>query len=342
MTAKPYWYAGPRESKIRLHRQSCLTTAILFCLVFAGFIGSLTLGILDISFKEAFNALFRDQGSPGSLLVVRTIRFPRAAAALVAGAALGVSGLLMQGITRNRLANPEFLGITDGATFAMVLFVMAQAKETLGPWWIPCLGGVCSAWFLVLISGGVGVRGYRILVVGIGISGLLKALGELFLSKLNLQHSSVIYNWSIGSLAHQGLEVTYPVSLLVCALLPFCFLAGRRLEAMQFGEAVAANLGIHLAFSRLWIFLTAVVLASLAVGLAGPVAFVALAAPIIASHLAGPSRIPVAGSAFTGGLLVMGADLIGRLVGFPTEIPVGVVTTLLGGPFLLWVLLKEP
>ena len=342
MEDKRYWHLGTRWGNLRFHRRSWLSLALILVVLMAATVAALALGTLHIGLDQTLNALLFDRGSAGHLLVVREIRLPRVAAALVAGAAFGASGMLMQGMARNRLATPEFLGINDGAALAMVLYTMAETGKGLGPWWIPCAGALATALFLVGAAGGVGIRGYRVLVVGIGISGMLRAFSELFVSRLNLQHASVIYDWSMGSVGLQGLDVSIPVAWGMAAATPLILLAGQRLMVMQFSEDLVVNLGVPIGASRLVIYFLAVILAAFAVTLAGPVSFVALAAPVLACHMAGPTRIPVLGASAIGALLVLGADALGRYLGFPSQIPVGVVTTLLGGPFLLWVLLREP
>lgn len=342
MTDRAYFLFNLHGLRFRIHRRSTMVFVVL-AVILMGFIAlALTMGVVEISIIQAFNALFFNDGEPGHLLLVNQLRFPRIIAAVLAGACLAGSGLLMQCLSNNRLANPEFLGINDGAALSMILIVILSGGARQGAWWLPGIGAFSAGALLLLVAGGVGTRGYRVLLVGIGIGGTIKAVGELLLSRLDLQHSSIIYNWSMGSTVGQGYEVSVPVACGMAVVLPICLLIGRSLALMQFDENVSRNLGLNHIITRLVVYTLSVVLAALAVGMAGPISFVALAAPIITASLVGPARVPVLTSSMTGATLVLGADTIGKIAGYPGEVPVGVVTTLLGGPFLLWILLRSP
>jgi iron complex transport system permease protein len=272
--------------------------------------------------------------------IVHVLRLPRFVAGALAGAALGVAGCLIQTLARNRLATPDLVGVNDGATVGVLLTVLGSTTGTIGAWWAGPAGAIAAAALVVLLGGGLGSTGYRILVVGIGLSATVDSITELVLARQNLDAARGLFTWTLGYLNGRDYDVALPVGLGLAALLPIAVLAARRLRLLRFADDTAATLGISPGKVRLTALLAAVSLAGLGVGVGGPIAFVAMSAPIIAGRLAGPARVPVVVSALTGAVLVTIADTLGRSLG-AVEIPVGVLTSLLGGPFLLWVLLTR-
>ncbi|MEV4432586.1 iron ABC transporter permease [Streptomyces sp. NPDC049555] len=278
-------------------------------------------------------------GDPGTVMVVREFRLPRVCVGVMVGAALGTAGCLTQTLAGNRLATPDLLGVGEGATAAVVASVAGSSTGMIGHWWLGPIGAVAAAVLVVLCAGGAGGAGYRVLVAGIGVSTVLGAAGDLVMSRQNDNTAGGVFLWAVGSLSGRDWAVGIPLLIALLFLLPLTLAAGHRLQLLRFDDDTAAGLGVDLRRLRAAAFALAVVLAGLAVGVGGPVAFVALAAPILAARLAGPTRVPVLGSALTGAALITAADALGR-VAAPVELPVGVVTSVLGGPFLLWVLFR--
>lgn len=265
-------------------------------------------------------------------------RWPRIGLALLTGAALGLSGCLTQALTRNRLASPELLGINDGAIGAVLLGLLFSPSGMLGPWWVGPLGACLAATMLLIAAGGMGTNGQRILIVGIGLTALWRALIEFVLSKQDLLHASAIYQWGNGSLATQGHEALWPLSIALAFLLPLTLLNARRLSLLHFDPEQVATLGISVKILQWQALLTALLLAGLSVGLSGPIAFVALAAPVFSSSLTRAGHMPLLASALLGAGLVLMADTLGRTLLPNIELPAGVICNVLGGPFLLWLL----
>ncbi|MEC4016942.1 iron ABC transporter permease [Streptomyces sp. H27-D2] len=276
-------------------------------------------------------------GDPTSVLLVQDFRLPRIIVGLLVGAALGISGCLTQTLAGNRLATPDIIGVNAGATAAVVATVVGSSTAMVGSWWLGPLGAIGAAVLVVLFAGGAGTRGYRVLVVGIGVSTVIGAVSDLLMSRQNDNTAGGIFLWSIGSLSGRDYGVGAPLTLCLVVLVPLALVAGRRLDLMRFDDDMASALGLNVRLVRALTLALAVVLAGVAVGVGGPIAFVALASPILAARLCGPTRVPVLASALVGAALIAGADALGRVIA-PVEIPVGVVTSVLGGPFLLWVL----
>ncbi|MFH8753894.1 Fe(3+)-hydroxamate ABC transporter permease FhuB [Streptomyces rimosus] len=310
-----------------------LAAALLVAVVLSAYAGQSDMGV-----TRTFQAIF-GQGDRFDVLLVQKFRLGRIVAGLAAGAALGLAGCLTQTLARNRLATPELLGVNDGATAAVLLSVTLSATGTFGAWWAGPLGALAAVVVVTLVSGGLGQRGYRVLVVGLAMSALASAVTQVALSRRSLSSASSLYVWTSGSLNGRSYAVAVPVLIGLAVLVPLSLAVARHLGVLRFDDATASSLGAAPARTRAVCLLLAVALAGLAVGICGPVGFVALASPVIASRLAGPLRVPLVGTMLTGAVLVVAADTVGRIAFSGTEVPVGVVTTVLGGPFLLWVLL---
>ncbi|MEU8887875.1 iron ABC transporter permease [Streptomyces sp. NPDC048442] len=290
----------------------------------------------SMSFSESLAGLL-GTGDSATVMLVQDFRLPRIAVGLMVGAALGVAGCLTQTLAGNRLATPDIIGVNDGATAAVVASVVGSSTGMIGDWWLGPLGAAAAAMVVVACAGGAGRSGYRILVVGIGVSTVIGAVTDLVMSRENDNTAGGVFLWTVGSLNGRDWGVGTPLALLLLVLVPLALVAGSRLQFLRFDDDTAATLGVNVARVRAVTLALAVALSGIAVGIGGPIAFVALAAPVLAACLGGPTRVPIIGSALVGAALVGGADALGRVIA-PVEIPVGVVTSVLGGPFLLWVL----
>ncbi|CAM5342089.1 Fe(3+)-hydroxamate ABC transporter permease FhuB [Streptomyces abikoensis] len=319
-----------------VHRRAAVAAFALAALVVGAIVLSAYAGQSEMSLGRTFSAVF-GSGDRFDVLLVQKFRLGRIVAGLAAGAALGLAGCLTQTLARNRLATPELLGVNDGATAAVLL--SATLGGTFGAWWAGPLGALAAVLVVTAVSGGLGQRGYRVLVVGLAMSALASAVTQVVLSRRSLNSASSLYVWTSGSLNGRSYAVAVPVLIGLAVLVPAALVVARHLNVLRFDDSTAASLGVAPGRVRLVCMLLAVGLAGLAVGICGPVGFVALASPVIAGRLAGPLRVPVVGSMLVGAALVVLADTVGRVALDGAEIPVGVVSTVLGGPFLLWVLL---
>ena len=285
--------------------------------------------------------VLQGQAAPGLQLLVLEFRLPRVVVGILAGTALGLSGCLIQALTRNRLATPDLLGVADGATLGVFVVLINSTSGMFGPWWVGPLGALGAVALLLIASGSLDRRGQRLLIVGLALSSLLRAVTELLLSSQELMHASALYTWSIGNLNGRSYATALPLAAGLLLLLPLTLLSTRRLALLRFDLEIASGLGLSVRATQWQALLTAVLLAGLAIGVCGPIAFVALAAPFIAERLIGGGRIALLGAALVGAILVVGADTLGRVLLTAAELPVGVICNLLGGPFLLWLLLSE-
>ncbi|MBD9362874.1 FecCD family ABC transporter permease [Methylomonas fluvii] len=300
---------------------------------------ALVAGTPRLSASQVYAGLF-GPGADWLSTLVTQFRLPRLCAALVVGIGLGAAGALLQNLTRNRLASPDVLGINDGALLALALSLMLNPTGLLGPWWCAVAGALITAVFTLLAAGGVGTRGYRVLVVGLGIASLLRAGFDIALATLPIFHATGLYAFSVGSLAGRAWPVVTVAAALLGILLTACWVISRALALLCLHDDSIRGLGVNLGQLRFTVLMLAAALAGVTVGVGGPIGFVALAAPMLAQRLSPDGGIPVWCSASIGAVLVTGADLLGRIAAAPVEVPVGVVSGFLGGPFLLWLLVR--
>ncbi|MEV5597435.1 iron ABC transporter permease [Streptomyces sp. NPDC052496] len=320
----------PRRGSLVAVALGVLIVALVALGTFAGSTG--------MSFSETLAGLF-GTGDPATVMLVQDFRLPRIAVGVLVGAALGVAGCLTQTLAGNRLATPDIIGVNEGATAAVVASVVGSSTGMIGEWWLGPVGAFLAAALVVLCAGGAGHRGHRVLVVGIGVSTVVGAVTDLVMSRQNDNTAGGVFLWTVGSLSGRDWSVGTPLLLVLLVLLPFALAAGNRLQLLRFDDDTASGLGVPVRRVRALTLALAVVLSGVAAGIGGPIAFVALAAPVLADRLGGRSRVPVLASGLVGGALIAGADTLGRVIA-PVEIPVGVVTSVLGGPFLLWVLFR--
>ncbi len=282
-------------------------------------------------------------GDKATSFVVVDLRLPRALTAVLVGAALGIAGAVFQDLARNPLAAPDILGVTTGASLATVTLIVFG--NTAGAISLPvaaATGALATGAALYLLAWRQGLQGHRLVLVGIGVQAVLQAGISYVLTRGEIYETSRAYIWIVGSLNGRGWEHVWPLAIVVGVLAPAALALSRGLGALQLGDDVARALGARLERSRLGLMAVAVVLTGAAVAAAGPIAFVAFVAPHVARRLArsvAPSTV-LAVSAVCGALLVVGADLAGRLLFGAAELPVGIITAVLAAPYFLHLLVR--
>jgi len=312
-----------------------LLAAATFLLLCRG----LSLGDYPIGFGDVVRALF-GSGDPGTVLVVQELRLPRALVGLLAGTAFGVSGGLFQTMTRNPLASPDMIGLTQGAGTAVVAGIVLGWDGGLGTQTLGLLGALVTALVVYLLAWRRGTTGYRIILVGVGVAWICTSATDYLVARGGRFQAQAALGWLVGNLNGRTWNQVGPLALALAVLLPASLLLGRLLRTLQLGDDIATGLGTRVQPVRLAVLLTGVGLVAFATASAGPVAFVALAAPQIAQRLAGTAWPPTVASGLTGTVLVLGGDLIARTLVPGTELPVGIVTGVLGAPVLLWLLVR--
>ncbi|RNL84178.1 FecCD family ABC transporter permease [Halostreptopolyspora alba] len=298
---------------------------------------SLSIGSVPIAPGTAFDAVLAFDGSEEHI-IVRDMRLSRTLVGLGVGAALGVAGGLMQAIARNPLAEPGILGVNAGAAFGIVSAVyLLGVVGPAGYVWFAFAGAAIAVLVVYLLgtTGGSTSSPVKLALAGVVVTMLLDAWTTLVLV-FNQRTLDEVRFWLAGSLAgRDGVVLTHLAPLLLAGLVAALF-AARQLNALSLGEQVASALGQRTARVRTMCGVVVVVLAGSAVAAAGPIGFVGLAVPHIARAISGPDyRWILAHGLLLGPLLLLGADIVGRVVARPAEIQVGIVTALAGAPFLI-------
>lgn len=271
--------------------------------------------------------------------VVLEWRLPRAVAGLVFGAALGVSGAIFQSITRNPLGSPDVIGLGVGAyTGALVAILLFGGGTAVTPFAL--VGGLGTAFVVYLLSYRRGLSGIRFVVVGIAVSSALTAVNTILMLRLSTRFATMVSIWGQGTLVDVRWAEVAPVGIVVILLLSVAALLSPALHQLELGDGAASATGVRIERTRVALIAVGVLLTAIVTSIAGPVAFVALVAPQVARLLGGASGVTLAGSAATGALLFSASDVIGAHL-LPVPVPVGVVTGVLGGFYLLWLILRE-
>ncbi|TWH01482.1 iron complex transport system permease protein [Nocardioides sp. J9] len=328
-----------------LRRRSRLRVALVVAVAAAACLALLLmtfgLGAAGVPPERSLPALF-GVGDRFDLLVVRELRLPRGLAAMVAGLAFGLAGALFQSTLRNNLASPDILGISGGASLGAVTAVVGYGASGTTVNLAAGAGALAAAVAIWVLAWRNGLHGIRFVLVGVGIAYLCTSLISWRLAEAELREAGTVLLWTVGSVAdvRDGAlgALVAGVSVLVLLTLP----VAREQRALALGDEHAQGLGLGPNRSRVVALLIGVGLVALATAVAGPVAFVALISPAIARRLVDDGGPALAASAAIGAALTMGADVIGQY-GLPAGLtaPVGIVTGLVGAPYLLWLLARS-
>ncbi|GHJ41193.1 iron chelate uptake ABC transporter family permease subunit [Streptomyces sp. TS71-3] len=317
--------------------------AVSVCLILlaaAAAVGVLALGTgaYAISPADVVRTLLGN-GSRQTDFVVNELRLPRLLTGMMAGAALGLSGALFQSLFRNPLGSPDIIGFTYGSATGGLLVILV-AGGTGGEVALGAVGGgLATALLVYLLAWRRGVHGYRMVLVGIGVSTLLQGVNAYLLAKSRITEAAQAMVWLNGSLNGRSWQDVKPVAVGLAVVLPLATLAAGRLRIMEMGDEAASGLGIPVGRTRLHILVLATAACAMATAAAGPIPFVALVAPQLARRLTrmpGPHSIT---AACTGALLVVTSDFTVQHITQATQLPVGVATAVFGGLYLgvlLW------
>ncbi|GAP50642.1 Fe(3+) enterobactin transport system permease [Streptomyces azureus] len=312
-------------------------TFLVFCL-------SIGVGDFPIGLPQVIATIF-GRGEQVDEFVIMDLRMPRALAGVVVGIALGVSGALTQSIARNPLASPDVLGITGGASAVAVSLVTvsggtaAAVVNSVGLSAAALMGGLCTGLLVYFLAWRRGIDGLRLILIGISVSAVMEALTTWLLVSADIRDVAQAQAWLIGSLDDRSWDEVQVAVWGTLVLLVVVAGAAFQFKPMHLGDDVAAGLGVRYSAVRAVLLLCAVLLAGVAVSAAGPVPFVALVAPQVAMRLARCPTPPMVASALVGALLLTGSDLVARTA-LPVSLPVGVVTAAIGGPFLVYLLVR--
>ena len=321
----------------RARRRTAVTIALAVGVVLV-FAGSLMIGKTFYGLDDVVRVILGET-VPGASFTVGELRLPRAVLAILAGAAFGIAGVTFQTMLRNPLASPDIIGITAGASAAAVFGIVILSLNDTAVSILAVAGGLLTALAIYLLSNKGGFAGTRLILIGIGVAAMLDAVVTYVLSKAASYDLQSAMRWLTGSLNGATWSAVLPLALASLFLVPALLSRGRDLNVMRLGDDAAASLGVRLQSTRVIAIVAAVALLAFATAATGPIAFVAFMAGPIAARIVGPGASLLLPSALVGALLVQLADLLGQFA-FDSRYPVGVVTGVLGAPFLIYLLIK--
>ncbi len=325
---------------VRWQARSVTVCTVVGVLAVAVTVSALTLGDYPLTLAQVWQALTGDPDAGFARTVVVEWRAPRAVAAVIFGAALGASGAVFQSLTRNPLASPDIIGFSAGSyTGALVVIILIQGSylQLAGG---AILGGMATALLVYLISWRRGVRGFRLIIVGIAISAMLGSFNTWLMLTADLEVAMSAAAWGAGSLNGTNWEQTLYGGGIVILLLAGLAALSPGLRQLELGDDAAKATGTRAEPTRLAVMVIGVSLVAVVTAAAGPIAFIALAAPQIARRIARTPGVTIAPAAFTGALLLAGADIVAQHL-LPVALPVGVVTVVVGGSYLVWLIVRE-
>jgi len=317
---------------------AALALLALFSLVF-----NVSQGEYPVPPLEVVKTILGLPANPDYAFVINTLRLPRALVALLVGMGLATAGTILQGLTRNPLAAPEIIGINAGTSLVAVAFIVLLPGVSVA--WLPVaafLGGLGAAIAIYLLAWNRGSSPVRLILVGIGLTALTGSLTSLMITLGEINAVSQALVWLTGSVYGRSWEHLWPLLPWLVIFLPLALVLARNLDTLNMGDDLAQGLGSRVEWTRSLLLLCTVALAGASAATAGTIGCVGLMARHLARQLVGPSHaglIPVA--ALTGACIVELADLVGRLLFAPLELPCGVITAVIGAPYFLWLLYRD-
>ena len=315
-----------------------IVTLLLAIVTFSLCVALLLLGNTIYPLDVVVRVLLGEQ-IQGATFAIITLRLPRMLSALLVGMAFGMAGSTFQTMLRNPLASPDIIGITSGSSVAAVFCILVLKVSGSIVSITAVVTGLMVAALIYLFSKGGSFSGGRLILIGIGVQAMLNAFISFLLLRASQYDVPAALRWLSGSL--NGIRMTQITGLLMVVAIfgTVIVLLGRHLKILELGEQYAIALGLRTDLTRLLMILSSVFLIAFATAVTGPVAFVAFLAGPIAAQLVGrgaPKEFP---SGLVGAILVLGADLIGQFA-FGIRFPVGIITGILGAPYLLYLLIR--
>lgn len=332
------------------NRSFILTIGIMLFLIMIAFLVSLNVGAFSIKPMEVIKT-FVGMGNKKQVLVLFIIRLPRIITAILVAIGLSVAGSVFQGVTKNDLADPGILGIGSGAALGVVMYIYFMngdvyheiSKFTIYTMpLVALIGGFIGAMLVYLTAYKRGIDSMRLILVGVGINSAFNAILIIFQLRFTTQEFNRIMIWTSGSIWGASWEYIIAILPWITFFSVKVLYKARYLDVLSLGDEISTGLGVKVEKERRSLIICAVVLCASATAVAGNIAFVGLIAPHIARRLVGPAHkrlIPVA--SMIGTLLLLCSDTIARNVLSPVEVPVGIVVSIIGVPYFIYLMLRE-
>lgn len=327
--------------------RTTITLIVLALIAFGVLLLSMNTGFSKMSPLDVLRTLFGG-GTPKQHLILFEFRLPRIVIALLVGIGLAIAGAILQGVSRNGLADPGILGINSGAGLAVVLYVVTNPqRESTSPMLLPFLaliGAFAAAIIIYLMAykRHKGISSARLVLSGIALAAGINALMIVLTIRLDPNEFNFIATWQAGSI--WGSSWKFVITLLpwLIVLIPIALWKARQLDVFSLGDDTATGLGSHLNIQRMILLVVAVAISAACVAVSGGIGFIGLLGPHIARRLVGPRYehvIPV--SALIGAVLLLTADMVGRSLLQNSEIPAGVMVAIIGAPYFLYLLARS-
>ncbi|WP_062203516.1 FecCD family ABC transporter permease [Demequina salsinemoris] len=327
---------------ISTHRRTFAVGLALAAVLFGLLIVALTAGKADISILDGLKASIGiSVGSPGDFIVGQ-VRAPRAFTAILVGAMLGLSGAILQSLTRNPLASPDFIGISMGAGTGAVLTIWLIGASSL---WVTAAGAVVGALtisaLILALSWRRGIVPLRLILAGIAMGFVANATTQYLLTRMDVHDAGNALGWLVGSVTGRTWTHVAVAGAVLAVLLPIVLWHARALRTLEMGDDTAKALGIHVGRSRGILAVCSVLLAAGAVAVTGPIGFIALVAPALALRLTRNAGVTLIPSALMGAVLLLAADQVAQQMPDTLQLPVGIFTAAVGAPYLLWLVARS-
>ncbi|MFC0333107.1 FecCD family ABC transporter permease [Paenibacillus sepulcri] len=336
----------PNNEQAR-NRRGVLVIFIFVILIIATFIISMNTGYTRLTPIQVLKTLF-GAGDAKQSLILFDFRLPRIVISILVGVGLAVSGCILQGLSRNALADPGILGINAGAGLMVMLFISFFPSTTAAPiFLLPFLAlfgaGLTAALIYTLsFKRHEGISPIRLLLVGIAVAAGISAVTIVLTLRLDPENYQFVANWMAGSIWGSNWKFVLALLPWIVVLLPYVIMKARVLNVLNLGDQMATGLGTPVEKERVLLLAAAVGLAGSCVAVSGGIGFVGLVAPHLARRLVGPKhQLLLPTSALAGALLLVVADTVARVVVQPSEIPTGIVVAVLGAPYFLYLLARS-
>ena len=327
-----------RRPRLRPRTRRAVVTALIALAALVVGVVALGLGDYPLAPLEVVRALGGGDG-PASTIVLGW-RLPRVLAALVFGAALGASGAVFQSLTRNPLGSPDVIGFSTGAYTGAIVVIVSGATSTVGTAAGALAGGLVTALVVYLLAWRGGVQGLRLVVVGIGVTAVLHSVNSWLLLRAQAEVALTASFWGAGTLALVSWRQLLPAAAVLAVLAAGVVVLARPLRQLELGDDAARSHGLRAEPARLALVVVGVALTAVVTASTGPIVFVALAAPQLARRLVRSAGVPLAAAALVGALLLLVADVVAQHVA-ASPLPVGLVTLVIGGGYLVSLLVGE-
>lgn len=338
-TASAGTVALVRGGRRRRSRRWIIVVSALALLTAAAYVLSLMVGQTFYLPAEVWGVITGQQ-VPGASFTIGELRLPRASTALLTGVCFGMGGVVFQTMLRNPLASPDVIGISSGASAAAVIGIVILSLDETPVSFLATGAALVAAMLIYLLAYKKGGSGARLILIGIGVAAIFNAIVSYVISRAAEWDLQTAMRWITGNLNDATWDRTVPLALVMIVVVPLLLLRSRDLEILRLGDDTAAALGLPVERRRITLIVLAVILLAFATAAAGPISFVAFLAGPIAVRILGPVGSPVLAAGLVGGLLVLVADFAAQYA-FGTRLPVGVITGVLGAPYLVYLLVRS-